>query len=289
MTQTVSSISAKADAFKSLHEQSGAFLMPCAWDRFSALLFETGGFSCIGTTSGGVNWVNAREDYLYSTPKAEMLIAYGAIADATQLPVSADLENGYGGNDSDVADTISQSIRQGLVGGSIEDCKITPTDDGFSNGELYPLEIAVDRIKAARSAANDAPYHYTLTARCEVSYTKNTNPLAEAIDRLNAYRDAGADCLFVPGINDLDDLHQLVKEVDGPISFGMGASPEPLTVSMLEDIGIRRISTGGGLTRATFSVIQTAVQEMISTGDFSYLNDVMSESEVNSILRSGAR
>ena len=102
--------------------------------------------------------------------------------------------------------------------------------------------------------------------------------------RLNAYREAGADCLFVPGLNDLDKLKELVREVDGPISFGMGATPKPLTINMLEDVGIRRVSTGGGLTRAAFGLLSKAAEEIISDGSFSYLSGAISEAEVNTLL-----
>jgi len=276
---------AAAEAFRSRHEASDLFVMPCAWDVFSAMLFEQAGFSCIGTTSGGVNWVRGRLDYVYSTPKDDMLRAYGEIASATALPCSGDLENGYGENPEDVADTITQSAAQGMVGGSIEDIEVVPTDDAFSDGKLFAIERAVERISAARAAADATGLSYTLTARCEVYYSLNDDPYREAVERLNAYREAGADCLFVPGLNDISALKQLVADVDGPVSFGMGATPEPISLKMLEDVGVRRVSTGGGLTRSTFGLMRDAVDEMISKGSFSYLDDALSEAEVINVLQ----
>lgn len=273
-----------AKDFKSLHEGSSLFVMPCAWDAFSAILLERAGFQCIGTTSGGVNWVKGRKDYIYSTPKEEMMDSYGQIASATDLPVCGDLENGYGTNPEDVASTILDSIAAGMVGGSIEDQGVVPTDETFSNGQLIEFETAVERISAARSAADSQSIPYTLTARCEVYYTDCKDPYREAVKRLNAYREAGADCLFAPGLNDLKSLKQLVHDVDGPISFGMGATTEPLTVTLLEDIGIRRISTGGGLTRATFALLNNAAKEILENGTFGYLNDALSESEITKAL-----
>ena len=270
--------------FKDLHEGAKLFVMPCAWDAFSAMLFERAGFQCIGTTSGGVNWIQGRQDYVYSTPREEMMRAYGEIAAATSLPVSGDLENGYGVDPETVAETIRASIAHGMVGGSIEDQGDIPTDAEFTNGELIDFDVAVERIRAARIAADETDQPYTLTARCEVYYTESANPYNEAVERLNAYREAGADCLFVPGLNDLRDLAQLVKDVNGPISFGMGATPEPLTLSMLEDIGIVRVSTGGGLTRATFRLVQDAAEEILSTGTFGYLSGALSESQINQLL-----
>jgi len=210
------------------------------------MLFEQAGFSCIGTTSGGVNWVRGRKDYVYSTPAKEMIDAYSEIARSTSLPVSGDLENGYGLSVDTVSDTIRDAIALGMVGGSIEDQKIVPTDAEYSNGSLFEKDEAASRIMAARAAADASGVVFTLTARCEVYYTGSDSPFNVAVERLNAYREAGADCLFVPGLNDLDLISRLVKEVDGPISFGMGATPEPITLSMLEDAGVRRVSTGGG-------------------------------------------
>ena len=273
-----------AETFKSLHQSSALFVMPCAWDAFSATLFELAGFPCIGTTSGGVNWVKGRKDYVYSTPRAEMLRAYGEIARATNLPVSGDLENGYGEDPEDVAETIRGSIAAGMVGGSIEDQGVVPSDEQFSNGELIEFNCAVERIRIAREAAKTTGLSYTLTARCEVYYTNCDNPYGEAVKRLNAYEEAGADCLFVPGLNDLDSLKQLVRDVDGPISFGMGATPTPLTLNMLEDVGIRRVSTGGGLTRATFGLLKSAVEDLVANGTFEYLDNALSETEVNGLL-----
>ena len=275
---------AAADAFHKLHKESSLFVMPCAWDAFSAILFEQAGFKCVGTTSGGVNWVNGRKDYVYNAPRNDMLHAYQKIANTTTLPVSGDLENGYGEHPHEVADTITASIQAGLVGGSIEDQKVVPTDEQCTNGELFEFDAAVKRITAARQSANEAPFHFLLTARCEVYYTPGKNHYEEAVKRLNAYREAGADCLFVPGLNDIKTLQQLVKDVDGPISFGMGATPEPITIPMLEDIGIKRVSTGGGLTRATFEFIRTAATDIIENGEFNYLNNAISEAGINNIL-----
>ena len=273
-----------AKQFREMHEKDSIFMMPCAWDAFSALLLERAGFLCIGTTSGGVNWVRGRKDYVYSTPKQEMINAYSEIVQSTSLPVSGDLENGYGVNPHEVADTIRKAISAGMVGGSIEDQHIVPTDEAYTNGSLYDLNTSVARISAARAAADEVGIEFTLTARCEVYYTSCAKPYRTAVDRLNAYREAGADCLFVPGLNKLDELSQLVKDVDGPISFGMGATPEPLTLSMLEDTGVRRVSTGGGITRAVFSMIKDISKEIEARGTFSYLSSSLSEAEINRVL-----
>jgi len=261
----------RAEKFKAMHENGSLFVMPCAWDAFSTLIFQNAGFSCIGTTSGGVNWVRGKKDYVYNIPKAVMLSAYGEIAQSTQLP--------------EVADTILKSIDVGLVGGSIEDQQIVPSGNQSANGALYDLDVAISRIQAARSAADSSDIPFTITARCEVYYTDSEQPFHVAVERLNAFREAGADCLFVPGLNDLSQLAQLVKEVNGPISFGMGATPTPITLNMLEDAGIIRVSTGGGLTRAVFSMVEKSAYEIMHSGSFSYLNEAMSESDINNVLQ----
>jgi len=161
---------AKATAFRSLHEGPHLFVMPNAWDSGSARFLAAAGFSAIGTTSGGVNWRMGREDYVYTTPADVMLEEYGRIAEAVEIPVSGDLENGYGADPETVAETIRQSIAHGMVGGSIEDSTAEPRQP------LYEIGLAVDRIRAARRAADEGGMPYTLTARCEV-YWRPSGPL----------------------------------------------------------------------------------------------------------------
>ena len=265
----------KAQAFRALHQKPETFVMPCAWDPSSAIIFEELGFACIGTTSGGVNWSQGRSDYVYSVPREQMLETYAAIAGATSKPVSGDLENGYGDDCSDVSETIRQSIILGMVGGSIEDQTMN------ASGQLFDTEHAVERIVAARESADSMGLEYTLTARCEAYSTDMADPYTEVVQRLNRYYAAGADCLFVPGISDTKTLQQLVQDVDGPISFGMGASQQPLSIDILSQLGIRRISTGGGLPRAAFSLIRHAATQILESGTFGYLNSAISDPDIN--------
>ena len=266
---------AKAKAFRALHVKSPTFVMPCAWDSMSAMIFEDLGYQCVGTTSGGVNWAQGREDYIYSVPREQMLGSYGSIARTTSLPVSGDLENGYGESPQNVAETIRQSIVLGMVGGSIEDQVM----DG--SGQLFDKELAKERIKAAREIADSMGLQYTLTARCEVFFSGMKNPYAEAVDRVNHYYQAGANCLFVPGISDKKTLGDLVRDVDGPISFGMGATQHPLSFDEIAELGVRRISTGGGLSRAAFSCIHRAAKNILNGGTFDYLDNAISDPDIN--------
>ena len=266
----------KATGFLALHQKPETFVMPCAWDPLSAIVFEELGFQCIGTTSGGVNWAQGRRDFVYQVPREKMLEVYAEITRATSLPVSGDLENGYGESASEVAETIKESIVLGMVGGSIEDQVTSP-----GGAQLFDMELAVERIAAARESADSTGLTYTLTARCEAYSTDIKEPYSEAVERLNRYYTAGADCLFLPGVSDIDTLQKLIKDVDGPISFGMGASTQPLSVNTLAELGVRRISTGGGLPRAAFSLIRNAAAEILSSGSFDYLENAISDSSIN--------
>ena len=265
----------KASRFQTLHQGENTFVLPCAWDPMSAILFEELGFECIGTTSGGVNWAQGRRDYVYSASREEMFKTYAAITAATSLPVSGDLENGYGESPLEVAQTIRQSIEIGMVGGSIEDQSMT------SGAQLFDIELAAERIVAAREAADNEKLAYTLTARCEVYSFAYEDPYAEAVKRLNRYRAAGADCLFVPGVSDITTLQNLVRDVDGPISFGMGATTQALSMAKLADAGVRRVSTGGGISRAAFSLIRNAAAKILSDGSFDYLDDAITDPDIN--------
>ena len=270
---------AKAAKFRALHEGDGTFLMPNAWNAGTARLFADLGFEAIATTSAGTNFSNGHADYDYAVPRAEMLAEYGRIAGAVELPVSGDLENGYGDSPEAVAETIRLSIVHGMVGGGIED------HTGDPAAPLYDIELAVDRIRAAREAADAAGFPYTLTARAETYLVGHPDPFAEAVRRVNRYREAGADCLFVPGVKDASTIGTLVREVDGPVSVVMGLAGAPLSVAELAALGVRRISIGGSLARAVFAFVRTAAVEMRDHGTFGYAADQMPEIELTALMR----
>ncbi len=275
----------KATRFKELHERDEIFVMPNAWNAGSARFLAAQGFAAIATTSGGVNYSRGRQDYVYEVPAAEMLDEYRQIAEAVDVPVSGDLENGYGEDLETVAETIRQSALCGMVGGSIEDWT------GDAAQPLYETSQAVERIAAARAAADACGFPYTLTGRCEIYSFDLPKRFCEAVRRANLYADAGADCIFVPGLNDPDDLRRLVREVDVPISVvaGLGevvsgeGDPQ-LSVAQLADIGVRRISTGGSLARACFGLLQRAARELAEEGTFSYTRDAIPDPEINAFF-----
>lgn len=267
----------QAQTFRELHV-AGTFVMPCAWDAGSARLFDVAGFDAIGTTSGGVNWSNARPDYVYAVDRDTMLDAYEAIVQATALPVSGDLEDGYGTTPDEVGNTIQAAIDRGMVGGSIED------QDRSAEPGLLPIEEAVERIAIARETADTAGIEFTLTARAESYFGGINDPFGDAVERANQYLEAGADCIFVPGPADLATISRLVTEVDGPISVGIGSGGGELTVPALADIGVRRISTGGALPRALAAAVKAASKEMLGGGTFSFTEGAMPESVINALF-----
>ena len=269
----------KGAAFRDLHLGPDIFLMPNAWDEGSAKILAASGVSALATTSGGVNWARGREDYIYEVPKAEMLAAYGQIARAVDLPVSGDLENGYGDTTEDVAETIRMAIAKGMVGGGIEDSTADPAKPLFDEAE------AVDRIRAARTAADESGIPFTLTARCEAFCFDVPDPLGTAIRRGNLFREAGADCIFIPGPNDAAIIGTIVREIDAPISQVVGLGDPPVTVAMLRDLGVRRISTGGSLARGCLGYLQRAARTMVDEGTFGYAAEAVSDPAINDFMR----
>lgn len=283
------SLAEKAAHFKALHQRDEIFVMPNAWDAGSAKLLAAQGFEAIATTSGGVNYARGRQDYVYEIPAGEMLEEYGQIADAVDIPVSGDLENGYGADPQAVADTIRRSAELGMVGGGIEDWTGNPSQP------LYETGLAVERIVAAREAGDACGFVYTLTARCEIYCFDLPNRFCEAVRRANLYAEAGADCIFVPGLDDRDDLRRFVREVDVPVSFvaGLGevgpmqGAPQ-LSVRVLAEMGVRRISTGGSLYRTCFGALQRAAEELGGEGTFSYTKGAIPDVDINLFMKNNS-
>lgn len=269
----------KAQRFADLHTQDGLFVMPNAWDEGSAKFLAAHGFEAIATTSGGVNWARGREDYVYQVPAEEMLEAYGRIAECVDVPVSGDLEDGYGAEPEKVAETVRRAAGLGMVGGGIEDFT------GDDSAPLYELGLAVERIRAARAAADSVGFPFTLTARCEIFYFDVPDKYAEAVKRANLYREAGADCLFLPGGNTPDTIRGLVRDIDAPISVVAEWDGPQYTVAELEDMGVRRISTGGSIARACFATLHQAAEKLANEGTFGYLNNVVSDPAMSAFFK----
>lgn len=269
----------KAAAFRALHAEPGAFLMPNAWDAGSAKILAEAGFEALGTTSVGIAALFGRPDYQWAVSRKEMLEACAGIAAAVPLPISGDLEAGYGDGPEACAETIRLSAEAGLVAGSIED----HTSD--SDKPLYDLSLAVERVRAAVEAAEATGMDYTLTARAECYLVGHEDPMAESIRRLNAYHEAGAHCLYAPGQSTAEQIGTLVREVAGPVNVVMGLAGSSLTVAELQDLGVRRISIGGSLARACLGLIRRAAEEMASQGSFSFAEGQIANGELIKLFK----
>lgn len=251
----------KGAAFRALHERTRAFVIPNPWDVGTARLLAHLGFEALATTSAGYAFSVGRPDG--EIRRDEMMAHVAAMAAATDLPVSADLENGYGDDPATVAETIRLAGRAGLAGGSIEDMV------DRAGRALYPRERAAERIRAAAEAARALPFTFTLTARAETFLLPNPN-LSETVARLQAYQEAGADVLYAPGLATRDDIATVVRAVDRPVNVLMPVRGLGLDVEALSALGVRRISVGSALARAALGAFLHAAREMRERGTFTF-------------------
>ncbi|HUL06310.1 MAG TPA: isocitrate lyase/phosphoenolpyruvate mutase family protein [Candidatus Acidoferrum sp.] len=271
---------AKGERFRRLHTDSGTFLAPNAWNAGSARMLEAAGFPALSATSGGIALSLGVPDYEGRLGREEMMRRIEGIARAVDLPVSADLEGGYGVKPEGVAETIRQAVQAGVVGGNIDDYT------GRAQAPLYDMELAADRIRAAREAADKTGIAFTLAARTDAYVAGRADPLREAVRRAYRYRQAGADCIFVPGVVDHAEIVSLVREIDAPLNIVVGFAGQPMTVQQLAILGVKRISIGGSLARATFALIRHAADEMITKGTFSFAEHQLSDAELSSFFGS---
>ncbi|PFH29175.1 isocitrate lyase/PEP mutase family protein [Burkholderia sp. JKS000303] len=250
-----------AEAFRALHARPGAFIIPNPWDAGTARLLAMAGFEALATTSAGFAYSKGLPDNAIG--RDAMLAHIAEIAAAGGLPVSADLENGFGDAPETVADTIRLAAQAGAVGGSIEDAT------GRTDAPIYPHDAAVERIAAAVAAAHALPFPFTLTARCE-NYLHGRRDLADTIARLVAYRDAGADVLYAPGLTDPDDIAAVTRAVNAPVNVVMGLQGGLLSRDALAALGVKRISVGGALARAALGAFLRGATEMARDGTFTF-------------------
>ncbi|MBX2884397.1 MAG: isocitrate lyase/phosphoenolpyruvate mutase family protein [Granulosicoccus sp.] len=264
----------KAEQFLSMHTSGQTFIMANAWNAGSAVILEDAGFQAIATTSAGIAFSHGLPDYQGDLSFDTAIEDTKRIASAVTIPVSMDAEDGYGKTPEEVAECFRCIAETGVVGAGIED------HPGEKDRPLYDVEEAVDRVRAAREATNAFGSAFTLTARAECFLVGHADPFKESVKRANRYREAGADCLFIPGIKDIEIIQQLVEEVDGPISVVMGLYGKPVSLAELQDAGVARISIGGSLARATFGLIRTAAREMLDHGTFGYASQQIPDAEL---------
>ena len=252
----------KAERFRRLHDGPRAFVIPNPWDGGSARLLAGLGFEALATSSGAMAGLLGRRDGHIS--RDEALAQVRIIVAATDLPVSADFEKGYGDAPAQVAETVRLGAQAGLVGCSIEDAT------GDKERPLYDFATAVERIKAAVQAARAQSFPFTLTARAE-NFLRGNPDLDDTVRRLQAYEAVGADVLFAPGLPDLDAVRRVCRSLAKPVNFMVGIRGKSFSVAELEAAGVRRISLATSLWRAAMSGLLEAAREVKERGTFAYL------------------
>jgi len=266
----------KATRFRALHDGPGAFVIPNPWDAGSARILAALGFQALATSSGASAGVLGKRDG--KVTRDEALAHAHAIVAATDLPVSADLEKGFGDEPSDAAETIRLAAEAGLVGGSIEDAT------GNRDRPLYDVGHATERVAAAAQAARALAFPFTLTARAE-NFLRGNPDLDDTIRRLQAYEKAGADVLFAPGLPDLAAVRTVCAALSKPFNFMVGIKGKSFTVAELEAAGVRRISLATSLYRAAMRGLLDAAREVNDGGTFGYLDHALSTPELSGFMR----
>ncbi len=278
MTKTGAAMVTQAEKgriFRALHERNGAFIIPNPWDIGTARLLAHLGFEALATTSMGYAFSVGRRDN--TLDRQETLAYASAIVSATNLPVSADLENGFGDAPEMVAETIRLAAASGVVGGSIEDAT------GRPDHPIYEIEEATERVRAAVAAARALPFPFTLTARAE-NYLHGRPDLGDTIKRLQVYQEAGADVLYAPGLAAKDDIAAVVRSLDRPVNVVMGLQGAQLSLDELSVIGVRRVSVGSALCRAALGGFLRGAREMRERGTFTFASEAASPREISAIF-----
>jgi len=266
----------KADRFRALHQGSRAFVIPNPWDAGSARILAGLGFEALATSSGASAGLLGRRDG--KVTREEALAQARGIVAATDLPVSADLEKGFGDSPAAAAETIRLAGEVGLVGGSIEDAT------GDKDKPLYDIGHATERVAAAVHAARALPFAFTLTARAE-NFLRGNPDLDDTIKRLQAFEKVGADVLFAPGLPDLAAVRAVCSAVSKPVNFMVGIRGKSFTVAELEAAGVKRISLATSLYRAAMTGLVDAVREVKDKGTFGYLDRSLTTQEMNGYMQ----
>lgn len=261
----------KGERFKALHEREGAFIIPNPWDAGSARLLEAMGFEALATTSSGFAQSLGRMDG--SVTLIEKAAHCRALAEATDIPVSADLENGFADDPADVAAAIRTIAETGIAGASIED---------FSGSHIYDFQLAVERIQAAVEAARRLDFSFTLTARAE-NLLRGNDDVDDTIRRLQAFADAGADVLFAPGLSSLEQVRLVTSAVNKPVNV-LAAFLPGVTLAQLQNAGAKRISIGGALANAAIGSLLKAAAEMREDGTFGWLSTAATRTDIARLL-----
>lgn len=265
----------KYEIFKALHNAKTPFVIPNPWDAGTARILTGLGFSALATTSAGYAFAAGKRDSEGALTRGEILANARSIVEASDLPVSADLEDGFGATPGECAITIEMAVENGLVGGSIEDTT------GDKSRPIHGFDLAVERVAAAVDAARDKPF--LLTARAD-GHSYGQGDLKETIRRLQAFSEVGADVLYAPDLPGLAAIRTVCAEVDKPVNVVMGLSGPTYSVQELGDAGVARISVGGSFARAAIGAMIRAAREVMGQGTFTYARDAVPDSEVRRMM-----
>jgi len=275
---TLSAIIEKADRFKALHQRDKAFVIPNPWDVGTTKILENMGFEALATTGAGIAFSMGRPDGEGAVSRDEAIEQAKMIVDATTLPVSADLENGFGPRPKDAAMTIKAAGEIGLVGGSIEDAT------GDHNDPIYGPSQALEKVIAAVEAARALPFHFTLTARAE-NFLYGRKDLDDTIKRLKSFEEAGADVLYAPGLSSLEDIKAVCSALEKPVNVVMGLVGAAYSMDALSAVGVKRVSVGSSFARAAMGGFIRAAQETLEQGTFTFADQATPYGEINKMMK----
>ncbi|HEX9424084.1 MAG TPA: isocitrate lyase/phosphoenolpyruvate mutase family protein [Pyrinomonadaceae bacterium] len=267
------------DRFRALHD-SGCFVLPNPWDAGTAIYLQHLGFEALATTSAGFAFSRGLPDSVSAVSRGLMLSHISEVVEATPLPVNADFQTGYADEPEGVATNVTLCVATGVAGLSIEDAS------GNNTAPLYDFDLAVERIKAARAAIDASGIPVVLTARCEAWLVEHPNPARVAIERLIAFAEAGADCLYAPRVSDPGEIETIVKAVSPkPVNVLVSRFNSQLTVSRLADLGVRRISVGSTLACVAWGAFIRAARNIANTGSFEAFSEAAPFNEINELFR----
>jgi len=265
----------KFETFRDLHTGPGAFIMPNPWNAGTARMLDALGFEALATTSAGFAFSIGQRDSQGAVSRDQIIANAHEIVMATHLPVSADLEDGFGITPETCAETITQAMAIGLVGGSIEDTTGDPA------APIHEFDLAVDRVRAAAIACKGKPF--LLTARAE-NFVCGCPDLGDTIARLQAFSEAGADVLYAPGLPDLESIATLCRAVEKPVNVVMGLSGPTWPLSELSKAGVKRVSVGGSFARAALGAMMRAAREVRDHGTFTYAGEAIADADAASLM-----